>query len=110
MLTLLLSGMASDYVLEGPSRARTAVIITRHPQEIIARLSSELGRGASHWEVMGGYTGEQKTMVQCTIYRPQVTALQRIVEQVDPQAFVSIGVTQQVLGEGFSPSRRHKPF
>ncbi|MGL4648759.1 MAG: YitT family protein, partial [Caldilineaceae bacterium] len=32
-LTLLLGGMATDYVLEGPSRTRTATIITTRPQE-----------------------------------------------------------------------------
>lgn len=110
MLTLLLSGMASDYVLEGPSRARTAVIITQHPQEIIDRLSDDLGRGASYWQITGGYTGEPRTLVQCTIYRPQVTELQRIVEQVDPAAFVSIGVTQHVMGEGFSAGQRAMPL
>lgn len=106
MLTLLLNGMASDYVLEGPSRARTATIVTTHADALIERLGTELGRGASYWEVRGAYKGEPRTLVQCTIYRPQMTDLRRIVEQVDPNAFVSIGVTQQVLGEGFTFVRR----
>lgn len=106
MLTLLLSGMASDYVLEGPSRARTATIITMHPDVLIQRLGNELGRGATYWDVSGAYKGEPRVLVQCTIYRPQMTDLMRIVEQVDPGAFVSIGVTQQVRGEGFSYVRR----
>ena len=102
MLTLLLNGMASDYVLEGPSRARTATIITTQPDILIERLASDLGRGATYWEVRGAYKGEPRILVQCTIYRPQMTDLLRIVEQVDPNAFISIGVTQQVRGEGFS--------
>ena len=102
MLTLLLSGIATDYVLEGPSRTRTATIITSNPEPIIAALIDELGRGVSHWDATGGFTGEARTVVLCTIYRPQVNDLKRIVAQLDPSAFVTIGMTQQALGKGFT--------
>jgi len=102
MLTLLLSGMMSDYVLEGPSRARTATIITNEPLAVTERINTELGRGATYWTVTGAYTGQTRTLIQCTVYRPQVADLKRIVMQTDPCAFVSIGVTQQAMGEGFS--------
>jgi uncharacterized membrane-anchored protein YitT (DUF2179 family) len=102
MLTLLLTGLASDYVLEGPSRARTAIIVTSRPDAMIKALMDELERGASYWDARGGYTGETRSVVMCTIYRPQVNDLKRVVAEIDPQAFVSIGTTQQVLGLGFS--------
>jgi uncharacterized membrane-anchored protein YitT (DUF2179 family) len=101
MLTLLLSGIATDYVLEGPSRTRTATIITSNPQPIIAALMAELSRGVSHWEATGGYTGEKRTIIVCTIYRPQVTELKAILARLDPKAFVTIGITQEALGQGF---------
>ncbi|MEZ4715273.1 MAG: DUF2179 domain-containing protein [Caldilineaceae bacterium] len=59
----------------------------------------------SHWEIKGGHTGEVRTMVLCTIYCP-VSTTQRIVGEVDPAAFVAIGMTQQALGEGFTDLRR----
>jgi uncharacterized membrane-anchored protein YitT (DUF2179 family) len=101
LLTLLLSGMATDYVLEGTSRTRTATIITTQPDPIIASLMRELDRGVSHWQVVGGYTGETRTVILCTFYRPQLADLKRIVASLDPHAFVTIGVTQEALGRGF---------
>ena len=101
MLTLLLSGIATDYVLEGPSRTRTATIITSNPQPIVAALMAELSRGVSYWDAVGGYTGEKRTIIVCTIYRPQVTDLKRIIAHLDPKAFITIGVTQEALGQGF---------
>ena len=101
MLTLLLAGLATDYVLEGPSRTRTATIITTNPQPIIAALIKELSRGVSHWDAVGGYTGERRTIVVCTISRPQVNDLKRVVARLDPDAFVTIGITQEALGRGF---------
>jgi uncharacterized membrane-anchored protein YitT (DUF2179 family) len=100
-LTLLLSGLATDYVLEGPSRTRTATIITTRPAEMTAAILAELGRGVSYWQGFGGYTDEQRTVVFCTFYRPQLAELKRIIGQVDPGAFVTIGVAQQVMGQGF---------
>lgn len=102
MLTLMLSGMAADYMLEGPSRSRTALIVTNKPDELIRAFDAQLGRGASQWAATGGYTGEQRTVVMCAIYRPQVNELKAIVAQIDPTAFVTIGMTQQVLGLGFT--------
>ena len=101
MLTLLLSGIATDYVLEGPSRTRTATIITSNPQPIITALMAELSRGVSYWDAVGGYTGEKRTIIVCTIYRPQVNDLKRIIARLDPSAFITIGVTQEALGKGF---------
>ena len=101
MLTLLLSGIATDYVLEGPSRTRTATIITSNPEPIIAALMAELSRGVSYWDAVGGYTGERRTIIVCTIYRPQVNDLKRIIARLDPKAFITIGVTQEALGQGF---------
>lgn len=103
MLTLLLSGLAADYALEGPSRARNAIIITTQREAMIHALMTQLDRGASVWEATGGYTGEPRSVIMCTIYRPQVNDLKRVVSEVDPSAFVSIGITQEVLGSGFSP-------
>ncbi len=104
MLTLLLSGLAADYALEGPSRARNAIIITTQREAMVEALMEKLARGASYWEVTGGYTGEHRTVILCVIYRPQVNELKQIVSAIDPDAFVSIGVTQEVIGYGFSRS------
>ena len=105
-LTLLLSGLATDYVLEGPSRTRTATIITTQPDAMIAAILAQLGRGVSYWQVYGGYTHEARTVVLCTIYRQQLGELKRVVSEVDGSAFVTIGMTQQAMGEGFLDIRR----
>ena len=105
MLTLFLSGMASDYVLEGPSRARTATIITESPEIVGKALSDRLGHGITHWEVTGGHTQTPRTLIMCTFYRPQLAEMKRAISEADPEAFVSIGVTQQAIGRGFT--RKH---
>lgn len=102
-LVLFLNGLASDYTLEGPSSARTATIITNHPQEVIAELLAQLHRGVSYWEVTGGYTGQKRYLVQTTVTRPQVGEVKQAVARIDPDAFVTIGVSHEAMGAGFAP-------
>ena len=109
LLTLFLGGIASDYTLEGPSSVRTATIITNRAEELSQALMAGLGRGISQWEITGSYTGESHTMLNCTIYRPQVNDLKQIVADIDPSAFVTIGVAHQALGFGFIPLKHYRP-
>lgn len=103
LLTLFLHGVASDHTLEGPSTVRTATIITAIPEAVSAALAENLGRGATFWTVTGGYTKQPKGMVLCTVGRPQVNELKRVVGQVDPVAFLTIGVSHQAYGGNFLP-------
>ena len=106
MLTLFLNGVASDHVLEGPSAVRTATIITNEPERVSAAISDRLGRGATFWTVTGSYTKQPRGMVLCTIGRPQVNELKRVVGEVDPVAFLTIGVSHQAYGGNFQPLER----
>jgi uncharacterized membrane-anchored protein YitT (DUF2179 family) len=105
-LAVFVMGMASDYVLEGPSQVRSATIITNEPQVLTAALMQGLRQGSSHWEITGSYTGKQRAMVWCTVSRAQVNDLKYIVATVDPDAFIVIGQSHQALGGGFLSLRR----
>lgn len=106
LLTLFLGGIATDYTLEGPSSVRTATIITTCPDRLSEALMVDLQRGVSQWEITGSYTGKTYAMLTCTVYRPQVNDLKRVVAEIDPEAFVTIGVAHQALGAGFIPLKR----
>ncbi len=102
ILVLFLQGLASDYTLEGASSTRTATIVTDLPEEMAAALMERLHRGVSYWEITGAYTHRRRYMVMCTMYRPQVNAVKRVVAEVDPAAFLTIGVSHRAMGEGFT--------
>lgn len=103
VLMLFINGLASDYILEGPSSARVANIVTNYPEKMSSTLIEALGRGVTYWEVTGGFSGQTRYLVTCTITRPQMADLKDIVAGVDPQAFVTIAVGHRALGEGFMP-------
>ncbi len=106
ILVLFLSGLAVDYTLEGPNSTRTATIVTNYPQEVSQALMAALDRGVSYWEVTGAYTGRQHFMLMVTLSRSQVTDIKQVVAEVDPEAFLTIGVSNRALGKGFSALKR----
>lgn len=106
VVALFISGLATDYVMEGPSIIRTAVIITDHPQEVAEAVLSTLHRGVTGWEARGMYTGQQRWMLYVTVSRSQMRELRQLVMQTDPTAFMVIGQGHAAYGEGFRGSRK----
>jgi uncharacterized membrane-anchored protein YitT (DUF2179 family) len=106
LIVLVLGGLAMDYVLEGPSVIRTAVIITKKPHEIANAIMNQLGRGVTAIPAKGMYTGEDRWMLYITINRSQVNDLSSLVVDVDEDVFIVIGQGHTAYGEGFKQVRR----
>jgi len=59
-------------------------------------------KGVSYWEITGGYTGEKRYMVLSTIMRSRIGDVKQVIADVDDKAFVTMEMSQQTFGEGFS--------
>ena len=101
LIALVISGLATDYVMEGPSVIRTVVIVTDHPREIADMVIRDLNRTVTAWEGQGMYTGQTHTVLYVTVPRSEAMLLQQRVFAVDPHAFVVIGQGHAAYGEGF---------
>lgn len=101
MVALFVGGMATDYVLEGPSVIRTCVIITDKPEEVAKAILHTMYRGVTGWQVTGMYTGEKHTLLYVTVSRTQVQELRRLVTTIDPKVFMVVGQGHTAYGHGF---------
>jgi uncharacterized membrane-anchored protein YitT (DUF2179 family) len=103
MITLYVSGLVSETVLEGCETVRTALIVTDKPEEVSSRILEDLERGATYLEGRGAYTGSSRPVLYCVVNRTEVAAIKVIVREIDPDAFMVIGTAHEALGEGFRP-------
>ncbi|PJF23048.1 MAG: YitT family protein [Phototrophicales bacterium] len=101
LVALMMEGIVTDYILEGPSIIRTATIITEHPQAVSQAIFDHIQRGITGWEATGMYTRQPRHILFVTVSRPQIVDLQRIVAQTDPDAFVVISQGHIAYGKGF---------
>lgn len=101
IVALFVSGLATDYVLEGPSIIRIALIVTDQPEAVSSAVMSRLGRGVTSWAGVGMYTHTERAILYVTISRAQVGELRKIVQQIDAEAFIVIGQGHTAYGRGF---------
>ena len=101
MITLFIGAAVADYVLEGPSVIRTAVIITDQPRLVANAILHEMQRGVTGWDGKGMFTEQPHTILYVTVSRAQVNELRRLVRQADADAFVVIGQGHSAYGQGF---------
>src|SRR5512142_3191578 len=81
IITLYVSGLVSETVLEGPGSVRTALIVTGQAQKISDRVVAEMERGVTILQGTGGYTGEERPVIYCVITRSEVAQLKTIVRE-----------------------------
>jgi uncharacterized membrane-anchored protein YitT (DUF2179 family) len=98
LLMLFVWGLATDYVLEGPSVVRTAFIVTDSPQQVARMLLNRLRVGVTAWPGRGMFTETEHTVLFCTVSRPDVEGLRLAVVEADPDAFVVVGQAHQARG------------
>jgi uncharacterized membrane-anchored protein YitT (DUF2179 family) len=103
MITLYVSGIVSETVLEGGGTVRTAMIVTSNISEISERIMEDLERGVTVLDGTGAYTGNSRPVLYCVVSHAEVATLKSIVHEIDPEAFMVIGVAHEALGEGFKP-------
>ena len=98
LLALLIAGMSADFAMEGASQMRTLMIITKNPEPLRYAIINELKRAVTMWQVKGGYSGEERTLLYLTVLRSRVYDVKFIINRIDPDAFMVVGVSQQIWG------------
>lgn len=101
LVTLFVTGRTVDAVQMGLGYAKMAFIISEKRDEIQDAILYEMDRGLTRLSAYGGYTDEERPVLMCVVNQNQLGRLKAIVRQHDPNAFVIVSETHEVLGEGF---------
>jgi len=106
VITLYVSGLVADATMEGGGTVRTALIVTDRLEPISDRILHEMERGVTILHGTGAYTMSSRPVLYCVVSRSEVQQLKTIVHELDPKAFMVIGVAHEALGEGFKPLKK----
>ncbi|MBD0384155.1 YitT family protein [Paenibacillus sedimenti] len=104
LIGLFVTTKTIDIVQLGFNYAKVAFIISEKTDAMRKAILNDLDRGLTELNGHGGYTGESRTVMMVVVKQNEVTRLKTLVRAVDPQAFVILSETNEVLGEGF---KRH---
>ncbi|WP_071131511.1 YitT family protein [Enterococcus timonensis] len=105
MYTLIISYMFSqivDFVQDGSYKARGVLVISDFSEEIGAQVMTSLTRGVSFLEGQGGFSKAEKKILYVVVSPVELVNVKRIIEEIDPKAFVSVINVHEAIGEGFT--------
>lgn len=97
-----------NFTQKGAYAARTFLIFTNYPEEISHAIMQELERGTSLLHAEGGFTHNERKVVYAVVDPSEMNIVRRLINDIDPQAFVTVMDTQETFGEGFSYAQPKK--
>lgn len=94
-----------DMMISGSKQSAQLFIISKKFEDVAARLSEETGRGISLLDSTGWYTKEKSKMVMIVVRKHETQHVFRVIKDIDPNAFISMGSVMGVYGLGFEEIR-----
>jgi len=107
MLSVILLGLVVDRLIEGFNVCKSVFIISKKNDEISKYIIYTLERGCTFLNGVGAYTGESNDILYAVISRNQFIKLKKVIKEIDPLAFITVGEVHEVLGEGFKDIKQN---
>ena len=101
VLGLFAQSFLVDGVIENLNLCKYFTIITDKPDEICEYIMKNLHRGVTKQEAIGEYTKNSKYILLTVVSRTQAVKLRNKTKDVDPESFVMITNTSEIVGKGF---------
>ncbi|WP_462412019.1 YitT family protein [Neobacillus sp. Marseille-QA0830] len=110
LVAVFVSARVIDFIQEGTYSARGAMIISEKNDQISDKILQVMGRGVTALRGYGVYTQSERDVLYCVVGKNEIMRLKNLITSVDPHAFVSISVVNDVHGEGFTLDENKMPI
>jgi uncharacterized membrane-anchored protein YitT (DUF2179 family) len=100
-IVLFLSTKVIDLILEGWTYSKLVIITSSRTVEIEKFILNTLERSGTALKSRSLYLNREGEIILTVIHRKQLAELRDFIKEIDPQAFVIINDTYDVLGKGF---------
>ena len=90
-----------DYLINGMRGSVQFFVISEHWGQIGTAINNDVERGCTVIEARGFYTGKKVGMLFIIARRSEARSIFQVIDEIDPNAFVSQGAVNGVYGMGF---------
>lgn len=101
IISMFICSKVIDGIIYGLDVGKMVFIVSNHCPAISRAIIEEVRRGGTILPAKGAYSGDPREVLLCAIRNHQFYKVKRIVNQVDPKAFIIVTNAGEVLGEGF---------
>ena len=107
LLVLIYTIVLDKVMMIGTTRTEVK-IISRQVEEIRQIILAEVDRGVTVLYGEGGYLQEETKVVLSILSNRELPKLERLIRDIDPEAFMIVSRVTEVRGKGFSISREYR--
>lgn len=101
ILGLFLKSTLVDNVIENMNLNKYFTIICENPKPICDFILDKLHRSATVFDAKGAFSDHNKKIILTVMSRAQAVQLRKFIKQNDPEAFLLITNTSEIIGRGF---------
>ncbi len=103
LISLFLTSKLIDIVIEGTSTDKMLFIVSDKHSEIREYILKDLERGGTYLKASGLYSESEKNVIFVVISRNQLPLIKSHISKIDPNAFMTVVNSHEIMGEGFKP-------
>lgn len=104
-VTLSITAYTVDMIITGDKQSVQFLIISVKYQELADAIIIKANRGVTILNGSGGFTGNDVKVLMVMARKNESTSILKIVQEVDPEAFLTMGSVMGVYGQGFDKIR-----
>lgn len=101
LMGLFAKAFIVDGVIESFNTCKYFIVITSKREEISSYIMENLHHGVTVNSVVGEFTKEERTMIHTVCKRMEAIKLRNRVRQIDPNSFIIITTSSEIIGRGF---------
>lgn len=101
IMLIVVESKIIDMVVDGIKSYKTIFIVTNKPDQVRDAICKDLNRGGTCFKGTGLYQGAERNMIYTTVSRSEFVRLKEGIHEIDPEAFINIIDSSEIMGRGF---------
>lgn len=107
LLVMIYTVILDKVLLFGSMRTQVKIVSSRY-QEIHQRILQDLDRGVTLLHARTGYCHVENDVILTVVSNRELSRLNRLVQELDPDAFMIVSQVKEVKGRGFTKKKEYR--
>lgn len=105
-ILIIAASYTVDVFIAGFKQSLQIFIFSKKYEEISHAIATDIKRGVTLISAQGWYSKQDTKIVMVIVRKTDINLVYKVIKEIDPKAFMSVGSVSGVYGEGFDEIKR----